>query len=180
MRRQVSCRGDVCSRGENSNYKREKGIIAAAWMSFTPGSRQYFDFFIRRFLAEEPGKLENTMRRCKKLTSTLVTLRRYAPFCAAYHGRNDAKSIFLCRRNIGWRRCRSSGKPIRPRRRRRRIISPRSPKGKRRRQIHFLHIVPLDIDIELRSQSTPTSSTESSTCTVQQKTSLQVTIGRPF
>lgn len=29
-----------------------------------------------RFLKEEPDRLENALRRCKKLTGTLVTLKR--------------------------------------------------------------------------------------------------------
>lgn len=30
-----------------------------------------------RFLKEEPERLESALRRCKKLTGTLVTLKRY-------------------------------------------------------------------------------------------------------
>lgn len=30
-----------------------------------------------KFLKEEPEKLESALRRCKKLTGTLVTLKRY-------------------------------------------------------------------------------------------------------
>jgi len=30
-----------------------------------------------KFLKEEPERLESALRRCKKLTGTLVTLKRY-------------------------------------------------------------------------------------------------------
>lgn len=30
-----------------------------------------------KFLKEEPDRLESALRRCKKLTGTLVTLKRY-------------------------------------------------------------------------------------------------------
>lgn len=33
-----------------------------------------------KFLKEEPERLENALRRCKKLTGTLVTLKRYIDF----------------------------------------------------------------------------------------------------
>ena len=31
-----------------------------------------------KFLKEEPDRLENALRRCKKLTGTLVTMKRYS------------------------------------------------------------------------------------------------------
>lgn len=33
-----------------------------------------------KFLKEEPERLESALKRCKKLTSTLVTLKRYVTF----------------------------------------------------------------------------------------------------
>lgn len=33
-----------------------------------------------KFLKEEPDRLETALRRCKKLTGTLVTLKRYLQF----------------------------------------------------------------------------------------------------
>lgn len=32
--------------------------------------------FVLRFLKDEPDRLETALRRCKKLTGTLVTLKR--------------------------------------------------------------------------------------------------------
>ena len=33
--------------------------------------------FVLRFIRDEPDKLDNSLKRCKKLTGTLATLRRY-------------------------------------------------------------------------------------------------------
>jgi len=39
-----------------------------------------------KFLKEEPDRLESALRRCKKLTGTLVTLKRFvAPYSVAIH-----------------------------------------------------------------------------------------------
>lgn len=50
-----------------------------------------------KFLKEEPERLESALRRCKKLTGTLVTLKRYA---LIFIVRNFSKAT-VCREIFG-------------------------------------------------------------------------------
>lgn len=44
-----------------------------------------------KFLKEEPERLESALRRCKKLTGTLVTLKRYDFLLLKYYWHDDSK-----------------------------------------------------------------------------------------
>ena len=45
-----------------------------------------------KFLKEEPERLESALKRCKKLTSTLVTLKRYVTLLHSRRSSSQARS----------------------------------------------------------------------------------------
>lgn len=55
------------------------------WFYIIKNELLYPEICNLRFLKEEPERLESALRRCKKLTGTLVTLKRYVNISPSFN-----------------------------------------------------------------------------------------------
>lgn len=58
-----------------------------------------------KFLKEEPERLESALKRCKKLTSTLVTLKRYVRFSSSLPDSMENEFTVVRFKNVRTRVC---------------------------------------------------------------------------